>query len=466
MSTRKDVPLSKLLLNTKNPRIVECETQEECISQIYECGKNGFETLLNSILKRGFMQGESILVTPAADGSGKYIVEEGNRRISALKLLHGTKSVCGKNTDLKRLLEYSKKFNPLFKERSKKVHCLIFHENEYEELVKEIAIRHMSHVAPKDDWPPLRKARFAKQNFGIDSPELELLERYFYIHPECDKFWSPVYPLTYLTDFIRPLAQHLGYENAWALAKSYPDRASQQVIDKLIEDIKRVVVDKSGEGPIDITVLENRRKNAYTFLNENYKKGEEPVDPTPKPSPYKERHTPTVTPQPKNAVSAKGNSRKVNPNQEHAQEIIKLSGRIANSKLQTLAKENLTMMNAKLNVPFAKSMILRTLLDVVAQCLCKAHGVTPAGKRPMLGEYLECITKEKLINDARIAGLISQVKQKNLESMNVIVHGQDWTPTDIDVDGNYSNVLPLIKGMLIEVIERKNKPSVASVNQK
>lgn len=467
MSTRKDIPLSKLLLSTKNPRIVECETQEECVSQIYQNGKNGFESLLNSILKRGFMQGESILVTPAADGSGKYVVEEGNRRISALKLLHGVKSVCGKNAELKRLLEYSKKFKPHFKEQSKKVPCLIFQESENDELVQEISIRHMSNVAPKDDWPPLRKARFAKLNHEIDSPELELIERYFYYHPGLDKFWAPVYPLTYLTDFVRPLALYLGYENAWVMARAYPDKATQSLIDKLIEDIERVVVEK-GDGPAEIAVLENRRKNAIAFLSKHYPKSQTPIDSTPKASPKKETAQSQSSENRHNSESSyipKRKPRKVKPVLEHAQQIIRLSSSVPNSKLQVLAKENLTMASTTLNVPFAKSIILRTLLDVVAQNLCRVYGVAPSGKRPMLGQYLDTIVEKDLIKDKSVAGLLRHVQQKNLESLNVIVHGHDLTPALTDVETNYCNVLPLIIGMLEEIITRKNQSADAPVNQ-
>lgn len=452
MPTRKDIPLSKLLLNPRNPRIVECNTQDECLKQIYECGKNSFETLLSSILKNGFLQGENILVTPIPDSPGKYYVEEGNRRIAALKILHNIKSVCGKDKEIIRLLALSNKFSPEYKAASKRVPCIVFQEYEYKELLNEISIRHMSNAAARDDWPSLRKARFAKLHLDKSTPELELLEKFLYLNPDLDRQWSPVYPLTYLSEFIRPLSKFLRYQDAWEMTKAYPDPATQDIIDKLLKDIKRAVVDRDETGVEGITKLENRRSEAESFLSIHYKRPtialnvqEKNILPVGESKEIGEKKEVKSISKSDDKQSSK--QKAINPSKEKAKRVMELSKAIPNDKLQTLAAENMKLVLSALNIPFCKTLVLRTLFDVSAQCLCSAKGDQPKGKNVTLGGYVNHIIEKKLLQDD-ILTLLTEVRNKSIKSLNTFIHSQDITPAVSDLESNYQNVLPIIEKIL------------------
>lgn len=451
MSKKKDIHISKLLLNTKNPRTMECTSQQDCLREIYQCGPSSFETLIKSILQQGFLQGENILVKPAPHAPGKYIVEEGNRRVSALKLLHGQKDLLKAKGIPDSLRNAYKKFSVEKKESSTKIPCLVFSDEEKKDLLAEIAVRHMSSSAPRDSWPSVQKARFARDYYNSNSPELELLERYFEGHQGIGDRWAPVFPLTYLKDFLSKLPAHLGYKDAWQVARTYPDPATKEIIDKLIEDIMN-------KGVPGIEILDNRRKNALAFLSENYPpSGIEPSK-AEQPSPVKKAKEAGDVQLP--PAPARRLPRPISPIKNHAKEIRTLSARISNSKLQQLAKENYQLVDCKLDIPFAKSVILRTLLDCSIQLLCRVHGKSPKGNKPMLGQYIECALTNNLVSDLRTRGLLSQINNKNLESLNVVVHGADFSPASSDLEDNYANILPLIKTVLEEVIKRQQTNSV------
>ena len=81
----------------------------------------------------------------------------------------------------------------------------------------------------------------------------------------------------------------------------------------------------------------------------------------------------------------------------------------------------------------------------------------------MLGQYIDCVLNNNLVSDPRTKGLLVQVKNKNLESLNVVVHGADFSPAPSDLEDNYANVLPLIKTILEEVIKRQQPSSTQGI---
>ena len=83
------IPLDKLLLDSKNPRIYEKLsdniTQIKLAEYIYK--EFGISDLKDSILKNGYFPVEPMVVIPHADKEGFYHVVEGNRRLTTIKIL-------------------------------------------------------------------------------------------------------------------------------------------------------------------------------------------------------------------------------------------------------------------------------------------------------------------------------------------------------------------------------------------
>ena len=83
------IPVGSLLLDGENPRLPERlhgASQSELLDFLYEQGV--LEELAQSYLDNGFFQHEPLIVLPTGE-QGKYTVVEGNRRLAALKILHG-----------------------------------------------------------------------------------------------------------------------------------------------------------------------------------------------------------------------------------------------------------------------------------------------------------------------------------------------------------------------------------------
>ncbi len=85
----ENIPLSQLLLDKENPRIHQSIspqiTQVNLAKFIYD--NFGINDLKDSILKNGYFPVEPMVVIPANDGEDNYIVVEGNRRLTTVKIL-------------------------------------------------------------------------------------------------------------------------------------------------------------------------------------------------------------------------------------------------------------------------------------------------------------------------------------------------------------------------------------------
>lgn len=82
--TIANISVSDLLLDTGNPRIRYGADQNDCIQRIARDRQN-FTNLMADIVSAG-LSPEHIIVSPGEDG--KWIVRDGNRRVTALKLLN------------------------------------------------------------------------------------------------------------------------------------------------------------------------------------------------------------------------------------------------------------------------------------------------------------------------------------------------------------------------------------------
>lgn len=78
-----DVPVADLLLDTHNPRIRHGQDQNDCIVRILR-DRDNFLNLLKDIASDG-LSPDHILVSKNTEG--KWVVRDGNRRVTALKLL-------------------------------------------------------------------------------------------------------------------------------------------------------------------------------------------------------------------------------------------------------------------------------------------------------------------------------------------------------------------------------------------
>lgn len=142
------IEVEKLLLDPENPRLPKSmanKNESEIIN--YLLSDASLIELMLAIGKNGFFEGEQLLVVPHND---KYIVIEGNRRLSAVKLLH--------NPEIGKV--YSSKISQVIDESApenipNKIPCLIFENKDL--ILKYLGFRHITGIK---SWKLLEKARY------------------------------------------------------------------------------------------------------------------------------------------------------------------------------------------------------------------------------------------------------------------------------------------------------------------
>lgn len=121
----KTIKLASLFVNTENYRFEPLSSQKEAIDKMIEDQEDKLYFLIEDIITNGLSPVDLIIVTPSEDDN-KYIVLEGNRRITSLKLLNNPTLINDKYASLRR------RFQKLQKEKSevvselKSINCAVF----------------------------------------------------------------------------------------------------------------------------------------------------------------------------------------------------------------------------------------------------------------------------------------------------------------------------------------------------
>lgn len=147
--TTRDIEVDQLHLDRENPRLPESLRGKEESTILEHLWINEvLIELVQSMLTNGFFRQEPLLVQQLPDGQG-YVALEGNRRLGALKVIHGA-NIAGELTD-------SLDPAPTGAQRSAllAVPCVVVHDRN--EVRKYLGFRHISGLRR---WAPEAKARY------------------------------------------------------------------------------------------------------------------------------------------------------------------------------------------------------------------------------------------------------------------------------------------------------------------
>lgn len=156
----------KLHLDTENPRLPGAvhKTPKSILTWIAK--STAIEDLMNAIGTNDFFAGEPLVVYLHPKKSDEYIVIEGNRRLTAVKLLHNPYE-CDKPTS--QILAVSQE--SLYKPEQIPV---VIQANR-KDVLPYLGFRHITGI---EEWQPLAKARYLKQLFDFTSESLTIDKRY------------------------------------------------------------------------------------------------------------------------------------------------------------------------------------------------------------------------------------------------------------------------------------------------
>jgi hypothetical protein len=123
-SVTQNIKLSILLLNIENPRFEMGSNQRDIVQKMIEDQGDKLYHLAKHIVQHGLNPSELAIVTPSEREDGRYEVLEGNRRITALKILSNPTLI---DPQYKNLTNKIKKLSLLFKKNPiREVPCVIF----------------------------------------------------------------------------------------------------------------------------------------------------------------------------------------------------------------------------------------------------------------------------------------------------------------------------------------------------
>ncbi|EFV2427266.1 hypothetical protein HRI12_001970, partial [Salmonella enterica] len=166
MNQIKSMNINKLLLDVDNPRFpTSAENQRDAIAKMLELQYERIYRLAKDIVAKGLDPSENILVYPSEEEDGFFIVAEGNRRVTALKLLLSPKLAPNERA--------RKAFEKLKITQAKDIkiidNCVLFDDDDYEHWVN---LKHTGQNGGvgRVEWTAPEKARhmarMGKQSFG------------------------------------------------------------------------------------------------------------------------------------------------------------------------------------------------------------------------------------------------------------------------------------------------------------
>lgn len=149
------IKLNNLKFDEQNPRLpmrLQGVTDENKVID-YMVKYGNVTELMLSIGETGYSEAEPLLVVK--EGTDKYIVVEGNRRLAALKLLNDPELTKVRIQAIKTVISGAKFF-------PEKVPCIVYASRE--DVLDYLGYRHITGVK---DWGALEKARYLDQLYQI-----------------------------------------------------------------------------------------------------------------------------------------------------------------------------------------------------------------------------------------------------------------------------------------------------------
>jgi len=238
----KQISIRNLTLDRTNYRTVPQRDEAAAVHAMIALKPEYFWGLAESLLADGFLPTESIIVLK--DGKD-YIVKEGNRRIGALKIIHGFLQI--KGLDIPEEIKTKLcSIDAEWKQKNAFVPCTVFEKSEADLADRIVDLVHgKSEKAARLDWNSVARARHNRDRNNRVELGLDLLEKYLKkgrnLTPQQKEAWASDYSLTILNDVLPRLATAAGMP-ANKLVEKYPDVENRNGLENLLRDIGMAVL--------------------------------------------------------------------------------------------------------------------------------------------------------------------------------------------------------------------------------
>lgn len=466
MPITTSLSIKNLNVDLKNFRTVPQTDEASAVRAMISINPDWFWALMESLLEDGYHPTENIIVQK----SGKKIfVREGNRRIGALKLIHGylTDDRITLPTHIAAKVE---KLPTSWKRANKEVPCAVYEESETELVDKVVTLTHgKGEKAGRDKWNAVAKARHNRDKSGVSEPALDLLERYLSegrnVTPQQAERWSGDYPLSVLDEAIKKIAPRLGFATSRALVDGYPSaKKYREVIESVILDV--------GLHRLDFSAL---RSQVEDFVVARY--GAAPIEPQSKVgakkaagdakaligAPLSPTKGSTVDLSAPAAKSKKTAAVAVCDPRSVTRALKAFSPKgVGRDKLVTLLAE---IRKLTLSIhPHAFCFLLRSMFEISAKAYCKDHGKTggpmavkASGEDRALIDVLRDVVGHLTNNNTdkqmqrTLHGALTELGNAasilSVTSMNQLVHNPKFSINESHISALFGNIFPLLEEM-------------------
>lgn len=241
MPTITTHPISLLKIDQQNYRTVSTLTEIEAVHVLIALRPHYFWDLTRSLLENGYDGTENIVVMKTGPKKD-LVVREGNRRVGALKIIHGIFPLNDFDVpeDIENAIET---LDSQWKTTNAAVPCSVFEEKDADTVKRLVARTHArGETAGRLNWEAVARARYNRNEFGGSEPGLDLLEAYLKtakkLTEEDRERWGGDYPLTILDEALQKIATRLGIPSARGVVdEALKTPALQKLLGTIIHDI-------------------------------------------------------------------------------------------------------------------------------------------------------------------------------------------------------------------------------------
>lgn len=171
---RKLIDIALLNINIENPRFEMVGNQRDAIKTMIGDQKEKLIKLADDIVNEGLNPGDPIFITKHEKQEGEYNVLEGNRRVTALKLLENPELISEKH---KSLLNRFKKLSEQYSKNTiEKIPCILFDSEKDAEHWIELKHTGQNDGVGTVGWDAQQKARFDERVKGNSSYALQIID--------------------------------------------------------------------------------------------------------------------------------------------------------------------------------------------------------------------------------------------------------------------------------------------------
>lgn len=474
------IEVKNLSLDLNNFRTVPQKKESDAIKAMISIKPERFFAIIDSIIEDGYLPTENIIVI---NKSKQYIVKEGNRRIAALKLIHGIHKP--ENFGLPAsIIKSINEVSEDWKKENAKVPCSVFSVKETDVADRIVTLAHgKGEKAGRDPWNSIARARHNRDVKGAIESGLDLLEKYLIkgnnINNQQKERWAGNYPITVLDEALRKLFSRIGEKSVTDLVKNYPkikflNELEEILLDIGLEQIKFETIRKAevdfptnyGIPPLNVssntsstsaTSNQNSTPQASTTNqssttgtnsgNTSSAQTQNVTNPT-----TNQTSTTTPTPSTPKAVAINDPKNVTNllkkfiPRGQNRQKVVSLRDELKNLKIS--------------NNPIAFCFILRSMFEISAKAYCNDNNINvtkSGGKDKTLVEILRSVTAHLTGNNSNIPmtkvlhGALTELAKSDsilsVTSMNHLVHNPNFSIAPTDICIMFANVYPLLESM-------------------